>query len=370
MGFWGSIKKAAKKVAKGVKKAAKAVGDTANKVANNVQDFISDVGNTIGNAVNIFGNALADMITEIGIRLSRTFLGRTWLTKIIKAIATWIGDIIRQIFNIVALVLRGVFNIIGAALGGGIKIVFGFFTLNFRLLFRGFWDIFSSILGFVAMFALEFLALVGIITTTQVGNRGLTKKEIFMLKEIFKNSLEYNVIRVQQGRAGLLWFFGATEGLRTRPFALGNTIYFKRMKIEDEILIHEVVHVWQYQKLGILYMGDAITAMTSRVPDQYNWVREIDVRNRKDWQKFNREAQAEFFEDLWLKGRNIQISTNTTSNKPGDFFRADGVTTIPVFIFTDNNSNPPVLNRDFTPEAEESTRIVRSEDIVSGWRPI
>ena len=71
------------------------------------------------------------------------------------------------------------------------------------------------------------------------------------LAKVFGGSVALYNVRIVEGRSGV---FGANQ----RPFTLGNTIYMKRTEPARfaDMLVHEVVHVWQYQHLGPRYTAD------------------------------------------------------------------------------------------------------------------
>jgi hypothetical protein len=62
------------------------------------------------------------------------------------------------------------------------------------------------------------------------------------------------------------------------------------------VLVHECAHVWQYQHLGPRYAFDAVWAQLRRGRSAYDWAAELG-RGRQ-WRDFNREAQAEFLQDI------------------------------------------------------------------------
>jgi hypothetical protein len=92
-------------------------------------------------------------------------------------------------------------------------------------------------------------------------------------------------------------------GTNQRPFTLGNTIYLKGVDLTErpDILVHEVVHVWQYQHEGPRYTTDALGAQLVygwNGRGAYDWEAEL-ARGRTDWAELNKEAQGAFVQHLW-----------------------------------------------------------------------
>jgi hypothetical protein len=95
---------------------------------------------------------------------------------------------------------------------------------------------------------------------------------------------------------GFAGIFGASK----RPFTLGGVIYLERDD-DPATLVHECVHVWQYQHLGSRYAAEALSAQARVKPSAYRWTDELG-RGRAHWRDFNREAQAQLIEDMAKDG--------------------------------------------------------------------
>lgn len=123
--------------------------------------------------------------------------------------------------------------------------------------------------------------------------RGLSEPEVAMLKNVYGDSVDYTKVEIIEN-----------EDLATRhvsggcPFTLGNTIRIPpgRMPLTDDLLTHEMLHVWQYQNGGPGYLPSAIWAQ--KVGDGYDF--EKGIREGKAWAELNPEQQAEFFEKASL----------------------------------------------------------------------
>ncbi len=286
MGLWDDIKN-------GVK-----------KVADAVEDFVNDVGDAVANAVEAVGDAISDGLNWIGEQIG------------LKPFFSWLGGVFKGIFTILAVVIKAVFGIVGGILGGLIKIIGGLFTWQGGLMLEGLWDILSPILGSIIVILGKVIAWIQSIFYLQGFERPLTEKEITQLKRVFKDTLNYYVIRLIEDHAGLF-------GMNPRAFTLGNTIYMKRDNFEIDLLVHETTHVWQYQQTGNRYASDALGAQWF-ASDAYSWQKEIEERNKTDWQEFNNEAQAAFLQDVWLSGELHDSAGATLASGDGVFYDADG----------------------------------------------
>lgn len=80
--------------------------------------------------------------------------------------------------------------------------------------------------------------------------RHLREEERALLKQIFGPQLDLDALVIKTGRAGV---FNLVEP--DRAFTLGNTIYTKQDgELSTDVLVHEAVHVWQYQSRGADYI--------------------------------------------------------------------------------------------------------------------
>ena len=297
-----------------------------------VEDFANNVGDTVGGAIET-------LVYKIN-----NALNRNRYKAGIKAFFFWLGGITKGVFSLVAASIKGVFGIVGGIIGGLIKITKGIFTLQESIIPGGIWDVFSPVFGTVIVVLGKFIALVQSVLYAQAFERPLTRLEKSQLKSIFKNSLKYDIVGIIEGHTGLF-------GINSRPFVLGNTIYMKTNTFPTDILVHEAVHVWQYQHTGNRYASDALAAQWF-VRDGYNWEREINVRNKLDWTQFNREAQAQFFQDLWKSGELRTSSETTVQTGNGSFFNADWELKTRHFEVNDT---------DYTSIATEAVKRVRNK---------
>jgi hypothetical protein len=141
------------------------------------------------------------------------------------------------------------------------------------------------------------------------GHRALDADEIEVLERVFRGSVDPRAVRVVPGPAGVF-------GLTGRPFALGATLYLGD-RVDPATLVHECVHVWQYQHRGCRYTAEALWAQHTIRPSAYRWTDELD-RGRRHWREFNLEAQAQLLEEV------VRSGLGFFDDEPGTRFRHGG----------------------------------------------
>lgn len=116
--------------------------------------------------------------------------------------------------------------------------------------------------------------------------RGLTIREEQMLSDIFKQSLVYADIRIAQ----------TPLGAQGRPYTLGNTIRIPpRSNFNDRTLVHECMHVWQYQNRGTSYISNSIWHQVTD-PAAY----EVTIVPNQPLSRYTAEHQAVIVEAYYV----------------------------------------------------------------------
>jgi hypothetical protein len=118
----------------------------------------------------------------------------------------------------------------------------------------------------------------------------LTSAQIAMLREIYGDSIDYDSIRIKEGSAGLF-------SINNSAFTMGNTIYMKDNVVSDDLLAHEVFHVWQHQNGGTDYMSEAL--YSQRAGKGYDWEQSVP---QTPFEQLEPEQQAELIQDIVLDG--------------------------------------------------------------------
>ena len=325
MGFWDDAASFVGGVADAVAGGAEVVANGAEAVVNEVADVCADVVETATNAVEDGANFVGGLLS--GIPVVGGFLAGTF---------SWIGGIVSAAGALVGAIIKGVLGAVGGVVGGLIKIIFGLATLHFGLAGDGLNELLSgiggallSIIGTIIVLVIQILSPLiwagfAVFGAPIVMERSLTKEEKAMLSKVFQKTLSlYNIrLRSQMGIPGL------------RVFTLDNTIFCDdpMLSLSSWTLVHECAHVWQYQNVGCRYNVEALAAqgyysVSSGDPNgAYDWLAELN-RGTTDWERFNREAQAELINEIWTDGELITDSFSPFSHtvEPQAGMLANGV---------------------------------------------
>ena len=202
-------------------------------------------------------------------------------------------------------------------------------------------------IGLIIFVALRIVDLVQSVTGNQAAKRRLTEKERALLMPVFRNSLNYNAIEVVDGSAGLLTRSG-------RALTMGFTIYLPTYS--EQTLVHECVHVWQFEFEGFKYIGNSALnqldqLVFNRGYQPYAWRSRIDAG--ASWYTLkSAEAQARFIEDVWAVGIfDFDAKGVLDDTTAGAFFRGDPSQGHNVFT---------VGGSDYTPQANAAWQIIRT----------
>ncbi|HEX8705951.1 MAG TPA: DUF4157 domain-containing protein, partial [Myxococcaceae bacterium] len=128
----------------------------------------------------------------------------------------------------------------------------------------------------------------------KAGTRPLRTSEVELLKKVFGPGLKYPVVRLTRMSALVATLNGS------RAFTLSNTIHlpakaYNAMAQYPSLLVHEMVHVWQYQREGWSYAPDALWAQVGG--DGYDFAKAL--RQGKSWKKMNPEQQAQMIQEAF-----------------------------------------------------------------------
>lgn len=290
----------------------KKAGKMLDKVAGSVQravdaagDFLADLPETAGSGIQAGCNALGSALKAI--------------PPVVVSLR-WLGGVVAALSSLAGVFIKAVMGILSGLLGGLLRVPGGLFSLNAALFRKGLLDIFSPLAGALILTLGTFWALVQQVFLLQNFARSLTPEERQALQSVFCGSLALYNIRLIEGRCGLF-------GINERAFTLGNIVYLKGNDTsrQRDLLVHECVHVWQYQHCGPRYAAEALGAQW-RLPNAYDWETER-LRGNLHWQDFNREAQAKLLDDIWSHG-SLTLNGNTAHGS-GCFFTCDDPAKLP-----------------------------------------
>lgn len=129
--------------------------------------------------------------------------------------------------------------------------------------------------------------------------RPLSGEELKKARSIFGESIDYWRVRIDEYA-----FIGPPQG-RLCYVSFFHINSWGSM--DDRTLIHELVHVWQYQHLGIAYIPRALKAQRTREGYDYGGNTGLRAARRKGQRllDFNYEQQADIVADFFslLSGR-------------------------------------------------------------------
>ncbi|MBL6963489.1 MAG: hypothetical protein ISR55_06680 [Bacteroidetes bacterium] len=127
---------------------------------------------------------------------------------------------------------------------------------------KGFGELVSPIMGTISIILAHSFSCLQSLVYAQAIARKLTAIEISDLRRVFAKGLNNSVISIIEKHSGIF-------GLNTRIFVPGNSIYIKNKGISMDVLLHEAIHIWQYQHRGNSYASDTLVAQAFIV-DAYN----------------------------------------------------------------------------------------------------
>jgi hypothetical protein len=251
------------------------------RVAEAVERSVQAVGDVAAGVLEGGGCAIADGLARLG------------------PVGRWAGGTASGLLNIAGAVLSGAIGIVGGLVAGIVRLIGGAATLDRRLAARGAIRIGSSVAGAIVLVGGTTLAALQRLVLAERRARPLSAEERAALRSVFGDSVSLHDVRIVEGRSGA---FGANR----RPFTLGNVVYLKDHDpvAQRDVLVHEVVHVWQYQHEGPRYTAEALGAQVRygwAGRGAYDWRAEL-ARGRTAWADLNKEAQGRLVQDAFAEG--------------------------------------------------------------------
>jgi hypothetical protein len=132
--------------------------------------------------------------------------------------------------------------------------------------------------------------------------RPLTEEEKTLGYKIFGNNIDFDKISVDDS---------AKIGTKNIAVAyVSFNIINYRHSIRKNILIHELMHIWQYQHFGSMYIGRAILAQRSKQGYDYGGVENLYkvMIGQGSLLSFNFEQQADIIEDYYRLMKNPTLA--------------------------------------------------------------
>ncbi len=124
--------------------------------------------------------------------------------------------------------------------------------------------------------------------------RSLTPWEKKLLKGIYGQGINYNRVRIDNlGLIGPRQFRMCYVSFYTIN-SWGN--------MSNPLLVHEMMHVWQYQKMGAVYIPRALAAQNSKMGYNYGGLCALEeaIKSGQGLKAFNLEQQADIITDYYL----------------------------------------------------------------------
>ena len=121
--------------------------------------------------------------------------------------------------------------------------------------------------------------------------RPLSSREIKVAQSVFGDALSYELIRLDESA-----FIGPRQG----KFAYVSFHTINSWgKMPDSILIHELMHVWQYEQMGAVYIPKALAAQHSKHGYDYGGLEALEEHQAIGLKAFNLEQQADIVADYY-----------------------------------------------------------------------
>ena len=129
----------------------------------------------------------------------------------------------------------------------------------------------------------------------------LTAKEISAASSVLgPDAIQYSSVRVTEGRFLRLVF----RFNRNRGFTTFHTINLpssgRHSRIHVDLLVHELVHVYQFERVGSQYIWQALRAQRREGYKYGGWEQLMkDQKNGKHFKDYNREQQGQIAQDYY-----------------------------------------------------------------------
>ena len=123
--------------------------------------------------------------------------------------------------------------------------------------------------------------------------RPLSERELQLAKSVFGNTIQFRRVRIDEG--------AHIACKRNRLCYVSFYTINSWGAMRDEIFIHELVHVWQYQMMGAVYIPRALLAQKTLMGYNYGGVSGLKacLKNGGNLQDFNLEQQADIVSDYF-----------------------------------------------------------------------
>ena len=132
-----------------------------------------------------------------------------------------------------------------------------------------------------------------IISVIKTKYRFLTKEEKKLAKHFFGDSINLKHVRINSQMSKRI-------EQKAYAYVTLNTINY-RNEISKPIFLHELVHIWQYQRFGSMYIYRALKAQNSKMKYDYGGLEKLyaGMISQHQFLQFNFEQQGSIIEDYF-----------------------------------------------------------------------
>lgn len=235
------------------------------------------------NAIISVGDLLGQFFERLPCYLGKQSETSAGLKSFAMRAAPWLSDLATTFSLLIGALIRCVIGLIAGLLD--------VFAAPCK---RTMFGMGSAVLSIFVLPSTLFISLIQCLLLLQSPLEKITKEEHQTTKLIFGDGRWLGDVRIIRIRYGLFGFISSS-------FVLGNLVILKSPA--RHILIHELVHVWQYRFLGARYAGNALLAQwkfgrNKRSGHAYDW-KTIAAETGSRWLALNAEAAAQLIEDTY-----------------------------------------------------------------------
>jgi hypothetical protein len=274
---------------------------------------------SVGGAIAGVGGAIWEGLSAVGGGIA-TAAGAVWdaikwlgtqlwskLTGAVQRVITWATRLPSRVARLVTGLIQGLSTIRPWTL-----------TWWESLAHLDTWEHFLSWVGTRLIDLLEIFGAGELLETVnefvKFNTRALSSREVTRAESVFGKSIDLSLVRIDE-RAVL------GPAFTKRAFTSFHTINAWG-GLEDSILIHELTHVWQYERAGAVYMAQALHAQIRRGLGAYDYGGPAGLRAARTkgmrLTGFNREEQAQVVQDFYLikQGQTPWVPGGTAADLP------------------------------------------------------
>ena len=316
--IWKGIKKGAKKVGGAIKKGAGKVWGGIKKGAGKVWGGIKKGAGKIWGGIKkgagkIWGG-IKKGATKIWGGVKKVWNGIKW-------VSTKLWDKMKAIFHRVKFFITSWpkrLKRLAVLLWNGVKTLKPWSIKWWKSLGKAStWRKFGFYLFEVVLQSAEVVGLTDLYETVadfvKFNTRGLTPGERAIAQPIFGSSIDYDLVRLD------LWAV-LGPSWTGREYVSMHTINGWGGKITNATLIHELTHVWQYEKMGAAYMSRALHAQAVQGDAAYSYggVSGLNANASKGLSAYNPEAQGNIVQDYYklTAGEEVEGGSITAADIP------------------------------------------------------